>query len=98
VLGLRRQGATFAVDPCIPASWPGYEIAWRFGATRYEITVTNPDHRCREVAEASLDGEAVDPTAIPLVDDGGTHAVRVVLGTSPARKAPPRTGTPPDSA
>ena len=80
LLGLRREGATFTVDPCIPASWPEYTIAWRSGATRYEITVTNPEHRCRGVAEADLDGAPVDPAAIPLVDDGGTHVVRVVLG------------------
>jgi hypothetical protein len=32
------------------------------------------------VATASLDGVAVDPGAIPIVDDGGTHQVRAVLG------------------
>ena len=37
ILGLRRHGATFEVDPCIPSSWPEYSVAWRFGATRYDI-------------------------------------------------------------
>jgi hypothetical protein len=36
---------------------------------------------CRGVAEATLDGAAVDPSAIPLVDDAGTHQVRVVVGS-----------------
>jgi cyclic beta-1,2-glucan synthetase len=80
ILGLRRRGATFAVDPSIPASWAAYTIVWRFGRTRYEIAVTNPQRRCRGVAGAQLDGERVDPTAIPLVDDGATHKVEVVLG------------------
>jgi cyclic beta-1,2-glucan synthetase len=80
LLGLRRQGATFAIDPCIPASWPEYTIVWRFRGARYEITVTNPEHRCRGVAEAELDGASIDAAAIPLVDDGRTHVVRVVLG------------------
>ena len=43
MLGLRRRGATFSVDPCIPSSWPGYEITWRFQSTRYQISVVNPD-------------------------------------------------------
>ena len=73
VLGLRRRGATFAVDPCIPSSWPEYRI-------RYEITVANPNRRCRGVASADLDGAPVSAAAIPLVDDGRTHQVRVVLG------------------
>jgi cyclic beta-1,2-glucan synthetase len=80
LLGLRRNGATFALDPCIPAAWPGFEISWRFGAARYEIVVTNPDRRCRGVAGAELDGVAVDARAIALVDDGRTHHVRVTLG------------------
>ncbi len=80
ILGFRRRGATFEVDPCIPQAWPGYSLAWRFGATRYEIEVANPEHRCRGVAQALLDGAAVDPSAIPLSDDGGRHELRVVLG------------------
>ena len=87
ILGLRRRGATFAVDPCIPSSWPEYRIDWRFGSTRYEITVANPDRRCRGVASADLDGVPVERVAIPLVDDGRTHQVRVVLG-DPAEVGP----------
>jgi cyclic beta-1,2-glucan synthetase len=80
ILGLRRRGSTFMVDPCIPSSWTGYQIDWRFLGTRYEITVSNPDGRCRGVGRAELDGAAADPMAIPLVDDGGFHRVKVVLG------------------
>jgi cyclic beta-1,2-glucan synthetase len=80
ILGLRRRGATFELDPCIPAAWPGYTIRWRFGRTQYEISVTNPEHRCRGVAAVQLDGADVDPGAIALVDDGGTHEVHAVLG------------------
>ncbi len=83
ILGLRRHADTFELDPCIPASWPEYAIAWRFGRTRYEISVTNPERRCQGVAAARLDGVAVDPRAIALLDDGGTHDVRVVLGGAP---------------
>ncbi|HEX9581657.1 MAG TPA: hypothetical protein VF970_11190, partial [Gemmatimonadales bacterium] len=80
ILGLRRRGSTFEMDPCIPSSWPGYRITWRFGRACYEITVQNPEGRCRGVREAELDGRAVDARAIPLTDDGETHAVVVRLG------------------
>jgi cyclic beta-1,2-glucan synthetase len=82
ILGLRRRGDTFVVDPCIPSSWPEYEIAWRVRSARYVITVSNPERQCRGVLEASLDGVAVDAGAVPLVDDGRTHHLRVVLGRS----------------
>ena len=81
ILGLRRGGATFAMDPCIPSAWPNYEIVWRFGTTRYNISVSNPQRRCRGVHEATLDGAPVDPAAIPLSDDGLTHEVKIVLGS-----------------
>ena len=80
MLGLRRRGATFSIDPCIPSSWPEYEIAWTVGRTRYLISVSNPDRQCRGVLDALLDDVPVDATAIPLVDDGETHRVRIVLG------------------
>jgi cyclic beta-1,2-glucan synthetase len=88
ILGLRRRGANFEMDPCIPSSWPDYEIIWRFGRTRYEITVANPDRRCRGIAEAELDGAPVDPRSIPLAEDGGTHKVRLVLGDGKPAGAP----------
>jgi len=80
MLGLRRRGNTFSIDPCIPASWQDYEIAWRAGDTPYRIAVSNPDRQCRGVLTASLDGIAVDAAAIPLADDGQVHHVRIVLG------------------
>jgi cyclic beta-1,2-glucan synthetase len=80
ILGLRRHGETFELDPCVPTSWPAYAITWRFGRTTYQISVSNPERRCRGVGSARLDGAPVDFRAVPLVDDGGTHEVRVVLG------------------
>ncbi len=82
ILGLQRRGASFAVNPCIPSSWPTYSIQWRFGTTHYTIVVENPERRCRGVASVELDGRPADPAAIPLSDDGGAHRVRVVLGAA----------------
>jgi cyclic beta-1,2-glucan synthetase len=81
ILGLRRSGSTFAVQPCIPSAWPSCHVTWRYLETRYEIAIDNPNRRCRGVAQATLDGHAVDHLAIPLVNDGGTHQVKVVIGS-----------------
>ena len=87
LLGLRQRGTTFSMDPCVPASWPAFEIRWRVGGTTYEIAVTNAHRTGSGVAEATLDGASVDAARIPLVDDGGLHRVQVTLGP---RAAPPR--------
>jgi cyclic beta-1,2-glucan synthetase len=87
ILGLRRRGAAFAIDPCIPSSWPEYRISWRFLDSRYEITVSNPTHLSgRGVANATLDGASVNAAAIPLVNDGRIHQVQIVLGRQPQRE------------
>jgi cyclic beta-1,2-glucan synthetase len=80
LLGLRRQGSTFSMNPCIPARWPKYSLEWTHGLTRYQVTVMNPDHRSSGVRSAELDGVPTDARAIPLVNDGETHEVLVVLG------------------
>ena len=82
ILGIRRQGAMLILDPCIPRTWPGFEIAFRHGAARYEISVENPKGLSRGVSAADLDGKALSgtPVQIPLVDDGMVHRVRAVLG------------------
>ena len=80
ILGLQRRGNVFSMDPCVPSSWPGFEIRWRFGSTLYAITVENHGQRGRDAVTATLDGQAVDRRAIPLKDDGQQHDVRIVLG------------------
>ena len=60
--------------------WQTYSLDWTYGGTRYQITVRNREHRCRGVKSATLDGAAVNPSAIPLADDGRTHDVVIELG------------------
>ena len=82
ILGFRLQGAFLLLAPCIPKAWPRFEIVFRYRSARYEIAVENPHGVSRGVAYAALDGKALPdgPTRVPLMDDGGVHKVRVILG------------------
>jgi cyclic beta-1,2-glucan synthetase len=82
ILGFRVQGATLHLEPCIPTGWPGFDIHFRYKASRYHIRVDNPNGVSRGVVRRELDGVALpgDQTRIPLADDGGSHHVRIVLG------------------
>ena len=91
ILGLRRRGRCFAIAPCVPGSWDGFVVRWRYGKSRYEITVENPGRRNRGIAQAVLDGARVDPQAIPLVDDAAVHRLRVVMGESEPEASPAQT-------
>jgi cyclic beta-1,2-glucan synthetase len=82
ILGFRLRGTTLLLDPCIPHVWPHYEIDFRYHSATYEIVVENPQSVSRGVASCELDGQAQPGggASIPLVDDGATHKVKVVLG------------------
>jgi cyclic beta-1,2-glucan synthetase len=81
LMGLRRNGATLSVYPCIPAIWPECSLDWRIGQTRYRFTILNPASRSHGIAMATFDGVSVEASAIPLVEDGGEHEVTITLGT-----------------
>jgi cyclic beta-1,2-glucan synthetase len=82
LLGFRLRGTVLHLDPCIPRAWPRFEIAFRYHASRYEITVENPRGVTRGISTIAVDGIALpSPDArIPLIGDGATRRVRVVLG------------------
>jgi len=82
ILGFRLRGTNLRIDPCIPRAWPRYEIDFAYHSSRYEIVVENPRGVSQGVVSAELDGLPVPgPGAtIPLIDDGGTHRVTVMLG------------------
>ena len=88
ILGFSVQGTLLLLDPCIPAKWQGFEIAYRYRSARYEIVVENPDGVNRGVASWTRDGvpqpspPSGNPARISLADDGATHHVRVILGVS----------------
>jgi cyclic beta-1,2-glucan synthetase len=92
LLGLERQATTISLNPCIPTVWPEFTLEWRSGQTRYRFVVSNPDHRSRGIALAELDGAPVDARAIPLLNDGALHEVRVVLGSAARVNAPTAAG------
>ncbi|PZR71636.1 MAG: glycosyl transferase [Chthoniobacterales bacterium] len=82
ILGFRLRGATLLIDPCIPRSWPGFEITFKYHSARYDISVENPRGVSRGVSSIRLDGVAlqISDASIPLSDDGANHKVEVVLG------------------
>jgi cyclic beta-1,2-glucan synthetase len=83
LLGLERRGERLRVRPLLPTDWPGFEMRYRFGRTRYEIA-------CRaaaqgEGARVSVDGAESADGWIALVDDGRVRSVAVTV----CRNAPP---------
>jgi cyclic beta-1,2-glucan synthetase len=80
ILGLSLERGALRVDPCIPKTWPGYKMTFRSRNAEYRIAVENPDGVNRGVRSVDVDGRVMSDGLIPIIDDGGVHHVRVVLG------------------
>jgi cyclic beta-1,2-glucan synthetase len=82
LLGLQLRGQILRIDPCVPRSWPGFEVTYKHGSSRYHIAVENPKGVCRGIVRAALDGVdmASTPCAIRLTDDASYHYARITLG------------------
>jgi cyclic beta-1,2-glucan synthetase len=80
ILGLRREGNTLRIAPCIPMDWPGYELIYRHSSTGYHIRVENPAGVNQGVKRVMMDGNILPDANIPLLDDGRPHEVHVLMG------------------
>ncbi|HSP19828.1 MAG TPA: carbohydrate-binding protein, partial [Myxococcaceae bacterium] len=76
ILGFSRRGDSLQLRPCLPTTWQGYGIDYRFGGTLYSLRV----ERAGGAPGITLDGSEVQGQAIPLVDDGRPHTAVVRLG------------------
>jgi cyclic beta-1,2-glucan synthetase len=88
MLGIRIRDSALHVVPCVPRNWPGYEVAIAWRSARYVIAVDNQAGVGKGVVSISLDGVTLPAGApVPLLDDGGTHAVGVTLGRAADARA-----------
>src|SRR5450755_2699545 len=62
ILGIHLRGPVLRISPCIPRIWPGFEVTYRYGSSRYRIAVENPHGVNRGVAHATIDGQTVSGT------------------------------------
>ena len=82
ILGLKLRGDRLHIDPCIPASWEGFNITYRYKGTIYDIKVENPDRVNQGVREMWLDDLKLEEKVIPLGEGDGKHRVRVIMGAT----------------
>ena len=80
LLGFQLRADFIKIDPCIPSHWPGFSLAYRHGATNYQIVVKNPDRVSHGVRSVTLDDIERPTGDIPILADGLAHRVEVMLG------------------
>lgn len=89
ILGMSREGDILRIKPCIPPSWPGFSLRYRFGNTSYDIEVSQDgkfEFEDTEDVERLSSGEYL----IQLRDMGGTTSLKLVLDKVPDEKSLPQ--------
>ncbi len=79
LLGIKKQGNSILLDPCIPQSMNEYSVRYVYESSVYNITVKNPGHKNTTVQRITMDGKTKETNRIELVDDGRTHQVEAVM-------------------
>jgi cyclic beta-1,2-glucan synthetase len=74
VLGIRREGRTLSVDPCIPVGWGEFEVEIQIEGVMVAVRVRNPDGVSRGVRSCIVGGRGVDHLKIPLPTLGESGA------------------------
>jgi cyclic beta-1,2-glucan synthetase len=85
ILGLKRHGGFLEITPCIPKSWPRYEMTYHDRSSRYEIVIENPHGVNQGIAKATLDGQPLAECSpltarVALVNDCAIRQVHLTLG------------------
>lgn len=82
ILGVRADHDGLIVDPCIPKDWSEFKVTRRFRGATYVIEVKNPSHVSHGVKQVTVDGKPIKGNKLPIFNDGKTHHVSVLMGTS----------------
>ncbi|WP_028608967.1 GH36-type glycosyl hydrolase domain-containing protein [Paenibacillus harenae] len=72
ILGLRKRGNRLYLNPCIPAEWPGFNVTYRYGNTKYHLSFQ------RDASETET-LKAGPAAYIELADEGAEHHITVRL-------------------
>ncbi|HSE11138.1 MAG TPA: cyclic beta 1-2 glucan synthetase, partial [Rudaea sp.] len=78
ILGLHLERDHIRIVPCIPRSWSGFTLTYRYRETSYEIAVAQTAAATASV-RVVVDGEEQPDQAIPLANDGIAHVVSISL-------------------
>lgn len=82
LLGLRVEAGTLRITPCLPAHWEAFALNYRYRTTLYQIQVRQTS--APEGPDITVDGAEISGPSIALVDNGGTHTVRMQVRTTGA--------------
>jgi cellobiose phosphorylase len=78
LLGVTLEGDSLRLAPCLPAEWDGIKLNYRYRETTYHIAISQ-SRGAPAATRITVDGVEQRDGKIALENDGGEHAVEVML-------------------
>jgi cyclic beta-1,2-glucan synthetase len=83
VLGITMEnGNTFVIAPCIPPTWPGFEVTWKLNHAQVRIQVNNGPQG-KHIRQATLNAAPVrienGVARVTIPSSGREHLVEIQL-------------------
>jgi len=83
LLGIRLEADILHLEPCVPVTWQGYKMRYRYRQTVYHIVFSRLLTGDTGLG-ILLDGKVQEGTSIKLVDDRAEHRVEVKMAGTQA--------------
>ena len=80
ILGVIPTLAGLKIDPCIPHDLPGFTVTRRYRGATYVIEVDNAAGVEKGVKAVTVNGQALAGNVLPVLAEGETARVKVVMG------------------
>ncbi len=80
LLGLTLEGDKLYFAPCLPADWTQFKLRYQYRETTYQITIIQQHQSL--ATEVLIDDIKQDSPYVSLINDGLTHSVTVLIGTT----------------
>ena len=79
ILGIKKQGNSLLIDPCIPKKLSEYSVRYLQGNSVYNILIKNQGNENAVVKQIKVDDKILETNVIELIDDGRTHRVEAYM-------------------
>jgi cellobiose phosphorylase len=79
ILGIRPEIDGLRIDPCIPKSWPGFEMRRDFRGRKITIRIANPSGKCKGIRNLKINGKFIQGNLLPISEltDGAMIEARI---------------------
>lgn len=80
IIGIKPSYRAFRIEPCIPKTWKGFNVKYKFKGCTYNIEVINKFGVNSGIKNIIVDGDKIKDNEIPLFTDANEHTVNIDMG------------------